>query len=138
MMMNRNVVDQWKFKDWQYLSDFLTELEKDWIISKNAADRRIAAIYADAFYGWPVKDTDKLIYPSLPWFMEKILQTTWDIAKNPKWTKLFWQEIWWGWRKFNTNYKPAVWTKIVWWAWKIGSSTAIWKASNAAADKWED
>ena len=138
MMMNRNVVDQWKFKDWQYLSDFLIELEKDWIISKNAADRRIAAIFADAFYGWPVKDTDKLIYPSLPWFMEKILQTTWDIAKNPKWTKLFWQEIWWGWRKFNTNYKPAAWTKIVSWIWNRGSAAGIWKATTSAADNWED
>lgn len=138
MMMNRNVVDQWKFKDWQYLSDFLNELEKDGIISKNAADRRIAAIFADAFYGWPVKDTDKLIYPSRPWFMEKILQTTWDIAKNPKWTKFLWQEIWWGWRKFNTNYKPAAWTKIVSWIWNRGSAAGIWKATTSAADDWED
>lgn len=139
MMMNRNLTDQWMFKDWQYLSDFLTELEKDWIISKNGADRRVLAIIADAFYGEPIKDSDKLIYPSLPWIMEALIRIARSKTINPKWAKMpiIW-EIWWGWKKFNYDYKPAPWTKIIGSVGKTTQTAGVWKAANAAADNWED
>lgn len=138
MMMNRNLTDQWMFKDWQYLSDFLTELEKDWIISKNGADRRVLAIIADAFYGEPIKDSDKLIYPSLPWMMEALIRIIRSKTINPKWTKILWQEIWWWWKKWNYDYKPAPLTKAIGNAGKTAQTVGVWKASNAAADNWED
>lgn len=138
MMMNRNLTDQWMFKDWQYLSDFLTELEKDWIISKNGADRRVLAIIADAFYGEPIKDSDKLIYPSLPWMMEALIRIIRSKTINPKWTKILWQEIWWWWKKWNYDYKPAPLTKAIGNAGKTAQTVGVWKASNAAADDWED
>lgn len=120
MMMNRNVMNQWKFDDWTYLNDFLKELEKDEIISKNAADRRIAAVYSDAFYGWPIKDTDRLIYPSVPWLIEWIMKMWVQTLSNPKWVL----KLGGGWKKYNTNYKPnkiekaaSVWADAMLWKW---------------------
>ena len=139
MMMNRNLTDQWVFKDGQYLSDFLNELTEQWYISNNAADRRILAIIADAFYGEPIKDSDKLIYPSLPWLMEALIRLARSKTINPKWARLpiIW-EVWWWWKKFNYDYEPALWTKVVWWTAKVWSDYGIWKLSNNAADNWEE
>lgn len=100
-MSSKSVIDQPKMSDWQYLSDFLKELTEDWTISKNAADRRIAAIFADAFYWWPVKDTDRLMYPSVPWFLEAIMKTAVQIARNPR------SKFTWGWGKYATDYTPS-------------------------------
>ena len=120
-MNNKGVIDQPKLEDWQYLSDFLNELTADWTISNNAADRRIAAIYADAFYWWPVKDTDKLIYPSVPWVMEWFMKLVVQTLRNPR-SKITW---WWG--KYATDYKPsATRSALNKWA-KQAKTTTIWK-----------
>lgn len=120
-MNNKSVIDQPKLEDWQYLSDFLNELTADWTISNNAADRRIAAIFADAFYWWPVKDTDKLIYPSVPWVMEWFMKVVVQALRNPR-SKITW---WWG--KYATDYKPsATRSALKKWA-KQAKTTTIWK-----------
>ena len=120
-MNNKSVIDQPKLEDWQYLSDFLNELTADWTISNNAADRRIAAIFADAFYGWPVKDTDKLIYPSVPWVMEWFMKLVVQTLRNPR-SKITW---WWG--KYATDYKPSATRSVIRkWA-KQAKTTTIWK-----------
>ena len=70
--------------------------------------------------------------------MEALIRIIRSKTINPKWTKILWQEIWWWWKKWNYDYKPAPLTKAIGNAGKTAQTVGVWKASNAAADDWED
>lgn len=71
--------------DWQYMADFMKELEWDNLISESTANKRIVSLYADTFYWKPIREEDKLLYPSLPWLYEWILKTVAKPFQSPTW-----------------------------------------------------
>lgn len=128
-MNSKSAFTQPKMSDWQYLSDFLKELQGNNLISNNAADRRIAAIYADAFFWWYVKDSDKLIYPSVPWFLEKWMEIVVRLARNPR-SKFTW---WWG--KFTNDYKASPLKKAAQKWLEQTQTTIIWRSARETPEE---
>ena len=120
-MNSRNVIDQPKMEDWQYMSEFLDELMWDWSISQWTKDRRIAAIFADSFYGVPVKQSDKVMYPSKAWWIEEIMRAFTRFFRNPR------SSITWWWKSYAKDYVPS---KA-----KTTASSVLKKAKNAAVWK---
>ena len=115
------IADQWKMSDGQYLSDFLEELYSDKEISKNAKDRRITALFADAIYWVPLKPWEKVPYPSKYWWLEEAQRRITKMVNLPK------NKITWWWRSYAWDYKPsAARSALKKWA-KQAKTTAIWK-----------
>lgn len=110
-MSSNSISKQPKMDDWQYVSDFLDELFEDKIIiSPNTKDKRIAAIYSDAFYQVPVKESDRVMYPSPSWAWQEVERKLVRLFRNPK------SRITWWWKSMAKDYKPSklrAWTKNV-------------------------
>lgn len=121
-MNSRNVIDQPKMEDWQYLSEFLDELMSDWSISQWTKDRRIAAIFADSFYGVPVKQSDKVMYPSKAWWIEEIMRAFTRFFRNPR------SSITWWWKSYAKDYVPSTARKTTKNVLKKAKNAAVWKS----------
>ena len=122
-MNSRNVLDQPKMEDWQYMSDFLDELMSDWSISQWTKDRRIAAIFADSFYWVPVKQSDKVMYPSKAWWIEEIMRAFTRFFRNPR------SSITWWWKSYTQDYVPSKTREIVGKSFKKGKEIVVWKTA---------
>lgn len=115
------IAEQPKMSDNQYLSDFLEELYSDKSISKNAKDRRIIALFADAIYWVPLKPWEKVPYPTKYWWLEEAQRRITKLVNLPK------NKITWWWRSYAWDYKPsATRSALKKWA-KQAKTTAIWK-----------
>lgn len=101
-MSSPNISKQPKMEDWQYLWEFLDELFEDWTISSNTKDKRVAAIFSDAFYQVPVKESDRVMYPSPSWARQEVEKKLVRLFRNPK------SRITWWWRSYASDYTPSV------------------------------
>jgi hypothetical protein len=122
-MNSRNVIDQPKMEDWQYMSEFLDELMWDWSISQWTKDRRIAAIFADSFYGVPVKQSDKVMYPSKAWWIEEIMRAFTRFFRNPR------SSITWWWKSYAKDYVPSKAKTTANSVLKKAKNAAVWKSA---------
>lgn len=118
--------DSPKMDDWQYMSDFLEELYSDKEISKNAKDRRIVALFADAIYWVPLKPWERVPYPTKYWWLEEVQKKITKMVNLPK------NKITWWWRSYAWDYEPSEIRKTIRGLWKQAKTTTVGKmASNS-------
>lgn len=123
-MSSNNLAKQPKMEDWQYLSDFLDELYENKDISSNAKDRRVAAIFADSIYNVPIKESDKVMYPSFNWFRQEVERALVRLFRNPRW------KLTWWWRSYWKNYVPSKWRQAVKNVIKRWKEATIWEIAS--------
>ena len=104
------------------MSEFLDELMWDWSISQWTKDRRIAAIFADSFYGVPVKQSDKVMYPSKAWWIEEIMRAFTRFFRNPR------SSITWWWKSYAKDYVPSKAKTTAKSVLKKAKKAAVWKS----------
>lgn len=122
-MWSNNLSKQPKMEDWQYLGEFLDDLYADWTISQNAKDRRIAAVFSDAIYNVPIKESDKVMYPSDNWFWQEVERKLVKLIRNPR------SKMTWWWASYWKDYVPSKTTQAAKNVLRRWKEATIWKIS---------